>query len=165
MNQAPVRASLTQVKQIIAQATPAPAVQLNLTAAKKSIAVTSGGEQVTWENVDEGAVVNPGDILRYTITSENPGASVANDLAITQPIPEQMVYELDSAQSANEAQVEFSIDDGETFVANPTIEIETEEGEIIEQPAPASAYTHVRWQFGSLAPDANLAATYEVQVQ
>ena len=165
INQTPVRASFPQIKQIIARASQAPAVKLNLTAVKKSIVVTSGEQKVTWENVDEGTVVNPGDILRYTVKSENPGASVANDLTITQPIPDQMVYELDTAKSENPAEVVFSIDNGETFVANPTIVIETEDGETIEQPAPASAYTHIRWQFGSLAPEANLAATYEVQVQ
>lgn len=165
INRNPVQASFPQVKQIIAQVSPAPTVQLNLTAAKKSIVVTSGEQQVTWESIDDGAVVNPGDILRYTINSQNPGATVANDLTITQPIPEKMIYELDTATSENQAEVAYSIDNGETFVAEPTITIETENGETIEQPAPAETYTHIRWQFGSLAPTEDLAATYEVQVQ
>ena len=166
VNQTPVRASFPQIKQIIAQASQAPTVQLNLTAAKKTIVVTTGEQQqVRWESVADGAIVNPGDVLRYTISSDNPGASAANDLTITQPIPEKMVYELDTATSEQQAEVVFSIDNGETFVAQPTITIETEEGETIEQPAPAETYTHIRWNFGSLAPAADIAATYEVKVQ
>jgi len=166
VNQAPVRASFPQIKEIIAQVRPAPQIQLNLTAAKKLIVVTSGAEQqVEWENISDGTVVNPGDILRYTVSSANPKAAVVNDLSITQPIPDQMVYELDTAASENEAAVVYSIDNGETFVAQPTITIETENGETIEAPAPAETYTHIRWQFGSLAPTADIAATYEVKVE
>jgi len=166
VNQAPVGASFPQIKEIIAQVSPAPTIQLNLAAAKKSIVVTSGTEQqIEWENISDGAVVNPGDILRYTITSANPEAATVKDLTITQPIPDQMVYELDTATSENEAEVIYSIDNGETFTAQPTITIETENGEQIEAPAPAETYTHIRWQFGSLAPTADIAATYEVKVQ
>jgi len=165
INQTPVQASFPQIGQIVAQANQ-PSLKLNLTAAKKSIVVTNGEQQeVKWEDLGDSAVVNPGDVLRYTISSENPGTSVANDLTITQPIPEKMVYELDTAKSQNQAEVVFSIDNGETFVAEPTITIETEDGEEIEKPAPAETYTHVRWQFGSLEPTADIAATYEVKVQ
>jgi len=166
INQTPVQASFPEIGQIVAQANQQSELKLNLTAAKKSIVVTSGEQQeVKWESLEGSAVVNPGDVLRYTISSENPGTSVANDLTVTQPIPEKMVYELDTATSKNDAEVVFSIDDGKTFVAEPTITIETEDGETIEQPAPAETYTHVRWNFGSLDPAANIAATYEVQVQ
>lgn len=160
----PVQASFPQVSQIVAQAQPT--VKLNLTAAKKTIVVTAGEEkQVKWESLDEGAVVNPGDILRYTVSSENAGTNPANNLTITQPIPEQMVYELDTATSQNQAEVVYSIDNGKTFVAKPTITITTEDGETIEKPAPPETYTHIRWKFGSLSPEAGLTAMYEVKVQ
>ena len=166
INQTPVRASFPQMGQILAQANQQPSLKLNLTAAKKSIVVTNGEQQeVKWSDLGDSAVVNPGDILRYTISSENPEASVAQDLTITQPIPERMVYELDTAKSQNQAEVVFSIDDGKTFTAQPTITVETEDGKTIEQPAPAETYTHVRWQFGSLDPTSDVVATYEVQVQ
>lgn len=160
----PVQASFNPVSQIIAQAQPQ--VKLNLTAARKTIVVTAGDEeQVKWESLDDSAVVNPGDVLRYTISSVNQGGDSANNLVVTQPIPEQMVYELGTASSENQAEVVYSIDNGETFVAEPTITITTEEGEKIEQPAPAETYTHVRWQFGSVPPEAGINAMYEVKVQ
>ena len=162
----PVLANLTQVGEVIAQVSQQPTVKLNLSAAKKSIVVTNGEQQkVKWESIDDGAVVNPGDIIRYTVSSENAGQDAANNLVITQPIPSQMIYEVGTATSKNQAEVVYSIDNGETFVAEPTITITTEEGEKIEQPAPAETYTHVRWKFGSLSPEAGITAMYEVRVQ
>lgn len=166
ISQTPVWANFTQVGQFIAQVSPQPTVRLNLTAAKKTIVVTTGEQkQVQWSSLDDGAVVNPGDILRYTVSSENPGTTVAKNLTITQPIPEQMVYELDTATSQNQAEIVYSIDNGETFVAEPTIIIQTEEGESIEHPAPPETYTHIRWQFPDLAPESAITAMYEVKVQ
>lgn len=166
ISQTPVWADLTTINQVIAQVAPQPTVKLNLTAAKKTIVVTTGEQQqIEWLSLDDGAVVNPGDILRYTVSSANPGETAAQDLTITQPIPEQMVYELDTATSQNQAEVVYSTDNGETFVAEPTITITTEDGATIEQPAPAETYTHIRWNFGSLSPESEITAMYEVKVQ
>jgi uncharacterized repeat protein (TIGR01451 family) len=166
ISQTPVQASFPQVKEIIAQVSPKPVVKLNLAAAKKSIVVTEGEQPVVkWENLEDGVVVNPGDILRYTVSSANPGKAIAKDFSITQPIPEKMIYELNTAKSENQAEVAYSIDNGKTFVAKPTITVKTEDGKTIEQPAPAETYTHIRWKFGSLAPAADIAAMYEVKVQ
>ena len=92
INQTPVRASFPQISQLIAQADQKPTIELNLTAAKKKIVVTTGEQQqVKWENLDDGTIVTPGDILRYTVSGENPGEKVAQELTVTQPIPQQMV--------------------------------------------------------------------------
>lgn len=166
INQAPVLANFPQVTEIVAQAAQKPTVKLNLTAAKKSIVVTTGGkEQVEWENLTADAVVNPGDILRYTVSSANDNAGAVKDLTITQPIPNQMIYQLDTASSANQAMVTYSTDNGKTFVAKPTIKVKTEEGKTIEKPAPAETYTHIRWKFGSLPSAAGITAMYQVKVQ
>ena len=166
ISQTPVWANLAQINQVIAQVSPQPTVQLNLTAAKKTIVVTTGEEQkIEWVSIDDGEVVSPGDILRYTVSSQNAGANTAKNLTITQPIPEKMVYELETATSQNQAEVVYSIDNGETFVAEPTITIETADGATIEKPAPAETYTHIRWKFGSLSPESEIAAMYEVKVQ
>lgn len=166
ISQTPVLASFPQVTQIIAQAAEKPTVKLNLTAEKKSIVVTTGGkEQVEWSNLADDAVVNPGDILRYSVSSANTGTNVPENLIITQPIPQQMVYQLDTAKSQNQAEVTYSTDNGKTFVGKPTIKVETEDGKTIEKPAPAETYTHIRWKFGSLPSTAGITAMYQVQVQ
>ena len=164
--QTPVWAELTQPKaeQIIAQAEES-AVQLNLAVAKQSIIATTEGEKIEWQSLDDGATVQPGDTLRYTVTGNNTGADSANDLTITQPIPERMVYKLETATSQNGATITYSTDNGETFVAQPTIEVVNEAGETVEKPAPAEIYTHIRWQFPALAPAAAAMAMYDVEVQ
>ena len=49
---------------------------------------------------------------------------------------------------------------------NPTIEVTQPDGTVVEQPAPASAYTHVRWQFeNEISPEANIEARYQVEVE
>ena len=166
ISQTPVWAGFDQINQVIAQVSPQPTVQLNLSAAKKTIVVTTGDQKkIEWSSLDDGAVVNPGDILRYTVSSQNSGANAANNLTITQPIPEQMVYEIGTATSENQAEVVYSIDNGETFVAEPTITIKTEDGATMEKPAPPETYTHIRWKFGSLSSESNITAMYEVKVQ
>jgi uncharacterized repeat protein (TIGR01451 family) len=166
INQTPVLAGFPPVTEIIAQAAQNPTVKLNLTAAKKSIVVTTGGqEQVEWKNLADDAVVNPGDILRYTVSSANEGKSAVENLTITQPIPQQMVYQLDTASSKNQAAVTYSTDNGKTFVAKPIIKVKTEDGKTIEKPAPAETYTHIRWKFGSLPSTVGITAMYQVKVQ
>lgn len=165
VGQTPVWAELTQTRQVIAQAAEESAVKLNLAVAKQSIVATTEGEKIEWNSLDDGATVQPGDTLRYTVTGNNTGADSAKDLVITQPIPERMVYKLETATSQNEATVTYSTDNGETFVAKPMIEVVNEEGETVEKPAPAETYTHIRWQFEALAPAAEAMAMYDVEVQ
>lgn len=166
INQTPILAGLPPVTEIIAQAAQKPTVKLNLTAAKKSIVVTTNGkEQVEWQNLGDDAVVNPGDILRYTVSSANEGKGAVENLTVTQPIPQQMIYQLDTASSENQAVVTYSTDNGKTFVAKPTIKVKTEDGKTIEKPAPAETYTHIRWKFGSLPSTAGITAMYQVKVQ
>ncbi|NBD17637.1 MAG: DUF11 domain-containing protein [Cyanobacteria bacterium] len=144
-----------------------PQVNLNLVVDKQEVTVDENGvEQVRWENVGDQVTVVPGDTLRYVVMGTNEGGEAANNLTVTQPIPQQMVYVLGSANSSNNAVITYSINNGETFVANPTIKVEQPDGTVVEKPAPASAYTHIRWDFPSaIAPEDNLEAMYVVEVE
>ena len=151
---------------IIAQAAAQPEIVLDLAVARKKTTVTvEGTEQVEWQDLGDSATVAPGDVLRYTINGKNTGGSPANNLAVTQPIPDSMSYKLNSATSDNNADITYSVDGGETFVAKPTIKITSEDGTVQERPAPAEAYTHVRWNFPTVTPELGATAMYEVQVQ
>ena len=150
---------------IIAQAAK-PEIVLDMAVARKKASVTvDGAQQVEWQDLGDNAAVAPGDVLRYTIEGKNTGGSPANNLAVTQPIPDRMSYKLDSAGSDSNADITYSIDGGETFVAKPTIQITLEDGTVEERPAPAEAYTHVRWNFPVVTPEVGATAMYEVQVQ
>ncbi len=167
VNSSPVMATLQQAGEAIVQAIQGPQVRLNLTVDKQTVEVSAEGqEQIVWVDLGTEATVLPGDTLRYTVASENLGDKSAKDLAVTQPISPEMIYVLGSATTSNEAEITYSIDGGETFVMNPMVEVTLEDGTVEEVPAPAEAYTNVRWQFGEeLNPETNTAVAYEVTVR
>ena len=165
-NNLPAVAGIPNPVSIIAQADEQPQVILNLAVAKKNIEATvDGKKQVNWQQLEDGTAVAPGDVLRYTITGENTGESAAKNLAVTQPILAQMTYKPNSATSKDNADITYSIDGGETFVAKPTINITLEDGTVTKRPAPPEAYTHIRWQFPTVTPEQGATAMYEVRVQ
>lgn len=163
---APVLANLGQADVLVAQATRAE-VKLQLTAAKKIVTVDkTGKEKISWEGLDNGASVIPGDIIRYTVSSKNTGTGAAKNLVITQPIPDQMVYRLNSTTKMNGVMNLYSIDGGRTFVPNPTIKVKLESGKEEQRPAPAEMYTHVQWKFNKeVSPQASISVFFETQVK
>ncbi|MBD2101036.1 DUF11 domain-containing protein [Leptolyngbya sp. FACHB-261] len=163
----PVMASLQQAGQTIAQAVRRPQVRLNLSAEKQVVRVDAKGQrQISWEALSGSAVVHPSDVLRYTIRGANAGNEAARNLVFTQPIPQQTTYVLESATSASGAGLTYSIDNGKTFVEKPMIKVTLPNGRIEERPAPAEAYTHVRWNFReAVNPAAAINASYQVRVR
>ncbi|AFY37220.1 conserved repeat domain protein [[Leptolyngbya] sp. PCC 7376] len=162
----PVLANLQQAGSSLLAALEGADVQLNLVAEKQIITLNAEGEEViTWEDLGANAEVLPGETLRYTVSGDNLGNQDADNLVISQDIPEQMVYVLASAQTVNSATITYSIDDGQTFVANPTIKVQQPDGSLLEQPAPADMYTDVKWEFdNTLTPQLGVEASYEVQI-
>ncbi len=145
-----------------------PVVNLVLSAEQKvSNPDAQGRLQVAWQPLVGQAVVQPGTTLRYTVTGTNRGNSPAKSLVITQPVPRGMVYVVQSARATGgDATITFSIDGGKSFVATPTVQLVLPDGKAETRPVPAEAYTHVRWAFGSsLAPQAEVTASYEVRVR
>jgi uncharacterized repeat protein (TIGR01451 family) len=146
-----------------------PKVELYLTADKQVLQKDEQGQdKITWQALTGNAVVQPGAVLRYSVKGENKGDRAAKNLAITQPIPPGMVYVLNSAQVNNSANANiiYSIDKGQTFVAQPVIQVTLNNGQVEERPAPADAYTHVRWSFkAGLDPKAAVSADYQVKVR
>lgn len=166
LNNMPAVANISNPVDIIAQAAKKPEIILNLAIAKESIKATVDGKQeVTWQELEDSAAVAPGDILRYTIVGKNTGENSAQNLAVTQPIPDQMTYRLDSATSQSQAEITYSIDQGKTFEAAPKIKVTQKDGTVIERPAPPEAYTHIRWNFSTVTPETGAVAMYKVQVQ
>jgi uncharacterized repeat protein (TIGR01451 family) len=163
----PVSAGLFRAKDAIAQAFQGPDVKLDMVVAKRVITKDAQGkEAVSWEDLKNKAVVMPGDSLRYTVSSQNAGDRTAEDLVISQPIPTRTTYELASANSNSNAEITYSIDNGQTYTEKPTIEVTLPNGQVEKRPAPAEAYTHIKWKIGkSIDPKAGLVAMYEVKVR
>jgi uncharacterized repeat protein (TIGR01451 family) len=162
----PVFATLQQASESIVQSILQPKVKLVLGAEKQVISTDANGKAVTtWQALEGSAEVIPGDVIRYTLASENAGDKEAKNLTLTQPVPAQTEYVLSSARE-NGAELTFSIDGGKTFTAQPTVEVKQADGTLKIEPAPAALYTHVRWDYSdSLQPLASVQAVYEVAVK
>jgi uncharacterized repeat protein (TIGR01451 family) len=143
------------------------ALQLRLAAEKQVLTKDQQGkQQLTWQTLKEQAQVKSGDILRYTLTGENTSDRPIKNLTLNQPIPKGMVYVLKSANINNkDAKITYSIDGGRSFGENPTIKVTLPGGKVATQPAPATAYTHIRLQLSSVAAKTTVKATYQTQIR
>jgi uncharacterized repeat protein (TIGR01451 family) len=144
-----------------------PQVTLNLRAEQEVIQKTTDGKVTqTWVATDDKVKVKSGDRLRFTVTGKNTGNRAAQSFAVTQPVPNGTKLVLNSAQSSRPAQLTYSLDQAKTFTPKPMVKVTLADGRIVEQAAPAEAYTHVRWNFGTaLAPTGSLDASYQVAVR
>lgn len=146
-----------------------PRVQLNLAVEKQVMQQDGSGKSIaTWQALNGKVVVNPGDRLRYTVSALNQGKVAAKRLIITQPVPQGMVYVLDSATAPGNGAnlITYSIDNGKTFVEKPVVQVQRTDGRIETRPAPAERYTHVRWVAKqAIASGSKLNLTYQVKVR
>ncbi|MEM6351794.1 MAG: hypothetical protein AAF766_13630 [Cyanobacteria bacterium P01_D01_bin.14] len=162
----PVLAQLAEVKEAIVEAVMRPEVRLTLNAEKQVTELDEQGqEKQVWKSLEGQVQVTPGDVIRYTVDGANSGDVAAQGLSIVQPVPGQTTYVLGSAKSDSMAEILFSIDGGESYVAEPMIEVTLPDGTVELQPAPAEMYTHVQWTLGAdLASAQSAKVSYDVQV-
>jgi hypothetical protein len=101
------------------------------------------------------------------VNGANNGSRPATNLIVTQPIPKQTAYVLNSSSTIKStATVTYSIDNGKTFVAKPTVQVKLANGKVETRPAPAEVYTHVRWKFtDAIAAKSTIGAAYQVRVK
>ncbi len=116
--------------------------------------------------VEKVASVNPGEILDWTITSENEGNGPAREYKAVGQIPRGTTFVAGSATSDGSTRVVYSIDGGKTFSAEPKVEEKQADGSVKLVPAPVSTYTQVRYEWNDpLAAGGKLAASYKVRVK
>ena len=109
-------------------------------------------------------VAKPGDVIRYGLVFTNVTAGPVKNIQFVDPIPAGMGYVLGSAAADRPVRLEYSIDGGKSYSAQPVIAV-VQDGKTVEQPAPRERYTHVRWTvLGSLAPGAKVTAEFRTQV-
>ncbi|MBE9210717.1 hypothetical protein IQ244_30290 [Nostoc sp. LEGE 06077] len=156
-----------QTNSVVAQ-TPQkpPALKLVLAAERRVLLKDQQGKQkINWQGLNNQEIVKPGDILRYTLIGENSSDRPLKKLNFNQPIPKGMVYVLQSANFTGDVKISYSIDNGSSFVKNPTIKVTLPNGNVKMQPAPASAYTHIRFYSPVIAAKTTLKFTYQTQVK
>ncbi len=163
----PVFANLQEAGEAIVQRLRQPEVKLVMSADKQVTVTDENGQpKLAWEKLEGEATVQPGDVLRYVVASENEGDASAENLVVTQPIAPEMTYVLGSVKGNEMATITYSIDGGETFVVEPMVEVTLPDGTVELQPAPAEAYTHVKWAFDKmLSMTEAVSVSHEVTVK
>src|SRR6266851_533920 len=115
--------------------------------------------------LEKSTVVNPGEILDWTITSENAGNVAAIEYKTIGHIPHGTTFVADSAK-ADGAKTVYSIDGGKSYSAQPMIEVKQADGSVKRVPAPASMYTEIRYEWADpLVQGGKLSASYKVRVK
>lgn len=110
--------------------------------------------------------VNSGETINWTINTSNAGNAPAQSQDAIGQIPNGTTFVSDSATSDNKAVVSYSIDNGQTFSAQPMMSERNSDGSVREVPAPASMYNRIRFHWDSpLAVSAQRSATYKVRVK
>ncbi len=140
----------------------APELQVRL---EGQVQIIAEGE-VSWASLADGAAVRPGELIRYQVELANTGDDEAQRPSALGRIPAGTLFVLESATSGPHLRVEYSIDGGNTFSPQPTIEVEGEDGRKRSVPAPASSYTTIRWTWNNPIPSGDSASVfYQVQVR
>ncbi|MBD2309409.1 DUF11 domain-containing protein [Chroococcidiopsis sp. FACHB-1243] len=143
-------------------------VQLNLMAEKKVMQKDAQGKpKATWQAMRGKVTVFPGDVIRYTVRGANSGDRSVKNLVLTQPIPKQTTYILNSVTINHPGvAVTYSIDNGKSFVEKPIVKVKLADGKVKTEPAPAELYTHIRWKFDKAVDSSKLVgAAYQVKVK
>jgi uncharacterized repeat protein (TIGR01451 family) len=132
-----------------------------------------GQEEIAWQSLESSFLrpaptVQPGDILRYTISGNNRTDQPIGGLVLTDDLPPNTIYVMGSAAATGNGNpvITYSIDGGKTYTANPTIQVTLPDGRVETRPAPADRYTHVRWTFQNpVAARATVTGQYQVRVR
>ena len=131
----------------------------------KPLVITAHNLTAATASRDNDAVARPGDVIRYALVFTNVTAGAVKNIQFVDPIPTGMVYVLGSAAADHPVRLEYSIDGGKSYSAQPMITL-VEGGKRVEKPAPREQYTHVRWTvLSSLAPKAQVMAELRAQVK
>lgn len=106
---------------------------------KEEVTVNEDGETV--RKLVDADVVVPGETVFYTITFRNVGTEPADNVVITNPIADSLVY-IDGSAFGPGTDIQFSVDGGQTFARVDELTV-VEDG--VERKATTRDYTHVRW--------------------
>ena len=115
--------------------------------------------------LDKSTVVNPGEVLDWTINAENTGNAPALEYKTVGHIPRGTEF-IPGSANADGARTVFSIDGGKSYSPQPTIEEKQADGSMKRVPAPVSMYTEIRYEWADpLAQGGKLSASYKVRVK
>lgn len=116
-------------------------------------------------SLDQSVTVKSGEVMNWTITSTNEGNAPARDYKAVGVIPAGTQIVAGSVSADGSAKVTYSIDNGKSFSAQPTIEEKQADGSTKRVAAPTSMYTQIRYEWADpLNEGARLSAFYKVRL-
>ena len=135
------------------------------------IKLTSQAQKVITVKNEQGIDVNqfipaekvlPGEVVRYTNTFENVSTDSADNIGVTNPIPDHTVYIPNTAQGDNFV-ITYSVDEGKHWGIPAKLKIKNRDGKM--QAATPADYTHIRWKYkASLNPSEKKSVSYQVRL-
>jgi uncharacterized repeat protein (TIGR01451 family) len=134
---------------------------LNVTtlAQMEEVSVSDDGQRQT--RLVPADTVVPGDVVIYTTTVENISDEAADDVVVTNPVPEHLTYVAGSAFGPGMV-IEFSVDGGVNYAAAGELTVE-EDGQT--RAATAEDFTHIRFVMQSgLAAGAQSIARFKARL-
>ena len=136
-------------------------IQVTTVAEVEVTETNAKGEQIV-KRIAATRVV-PGTEVIYTITAKNTGTQPADNIVVTNPIPEQTMYVDGSAFGAGTT-ITFSVDGGKSYNSADKLTVKGTDGK--PRAATAEDYTNVRWtlQF-SLQPGQEAPVWYRTRVK
>lgn len=114
-------------------------LDVRTTVHKQEVFINEQGETET--RLVPADVVVPGESVIYTITFTNISDRPADNVVITNPIAEDLMY-VDGSAFGPGMEIQFSVDGGATFASADDLNV-TEDGEV--RKAESKDFTHVRW--------------------
>jgi len=116
--------------------------------------------------VEKAETVKSGEILDWTISSRNEGDAPALEYKAIGHVPPGTQFVPGSVTADGSVSVAYSIDNGKSFSAEPTIDQKQADGSIKKVPAPAAMYTQIRYQWADpLVQGTTLNASYKVRLK
>lgn len=108
----------------------------------------------------------PGDVLRYRITFTNRTDGPVQGVVLSNPIPSTIAFVGGSARSSrDDVQVEYSVDAGRTWSAEPMEDVLVD-GRRVQRPIPPERFTNVRWIVrGAVQPRDTVTADYDTRIR
>lgn len=119
----------------------ADAVEVKSVAEQEVEVVENGSKVIKRVPVDKAV---PGSEIIYTTSFRNLIGKPVGNIAITNPVPNDMVYQGGSARGANTV-ITYSVDGGQQYASPDKLTVKTADGKT--RPALASDYTHIRWTY------------------
>ena len=136
-------------------------LDVQTTVQKQEVFVNDEGKSET--RLVPAEVVVPGESVVYTITFRNVGGEPADNVVITNPIAEDLMY-VDGSAFGPGMEIIFSVDGGNTFAKAAELNVVEQDGEIRD--ATAGDFTHVRWVMqNDLAAGAQGTARFAATLQ